>query len=109
MHLVDQDLVDLVHHRIHRLGAEFLGEGREALHVAEQDRDLPLLALDFVPLGEDLLGDAGRQVPLDLGDLFVEGELFGNGRGWLGQVVAAVSAELELGRIGIIALRTDLF
>jgi hypothetical protein len=93
MDLVDEDLIYLVHHRIHRLRAEFFRQGREALHVAEHHRDLALLPFDLVPLGEDLFDDAGREVLLDLGDLFVEGELFGNGRGWLGQVVAAVTTK----------------
>jgi len=30
---------------------------------------------------------------------FVEGEFFGNGRGWLGQVVPAVTAELIRGNV----------
>ena len=77
MDLMDEDLVDLVHQGIDRLRAEFLGQGREALHVAEHDRDLLAFPFDLVPLGEDLLGDAGGQVLLDLGDLLVKGEVFG--------------------------------
>ena len=36
-----------------------------------------MLALDLVPLGEDLLGEALGQITLDLGDLFAGGEVFG--------------------------------
>ena len=75
--LPEENLVDLVHQGVDRLGAQFLGERGKTFHVAEHDRDLLALPFDLVPLGEDLLGDPLGQVFPDLGDLLVGGEVFG--------------------------------
>jgi len=80
------------------VSAEFLGERREALHVAEQDGHLALFPLDPVPLERNFsVIPEGRYFWILA--IFSSKESFlGNGRGWLGQVVTAVAAKLIKGR-----------
>jgi hypothetical protein len=76
---VDLDLVDRIHEAEGVFRAELLGEWCEPLQVAEHDGDVLPLAFDLVSLSEDLLGQALREVTLDLGEFVVGGEVSG---GW---------------------------
>jgi hypothetical protein len=57
MDIVDEDLIDFIHHCINRLGTKFLGQGRKTFHVTEHHLYLALFSLDSVSLGKDLLGN----------------------------------------------------
>lgn len=109
MGLVDEDLVDLSIMAYMVSGPSFSEEGGKALHVAEEHhRDLSLLPLNPVPLGEDLLGDARRKVFLNLCNLLVEGgEVLAGGFGVKRKIVAAFAAELASRLIDRLACWAD--
>jgi hypothetical protein len=60
VYLVDEDLVHLIHKGVDPLRTELFGKRREPNHVAEENGDLSLLALNPIPLGKDLFGEAFR-------------------------------------------------
>ena len=94
MDLMDENLVDLIHHAVHFFGAKFISKGCKSFHVAEHDGDLFSFTFDLVPLGEYLLGDASGKVFLNLLNLLIKGEFFAGGFGGKCEVVAAVIAEI---------------
>lgn len=65
------------------------------------------LPLDPITLGEDLLGQAFREVALDLCELLVKGEVFGGLGGGLRQGLTAFTAELC--SLGILELAFGAF
>ena len=109
--LVDEQLEDLIHERKGLLWAELFGERREPLHVHEHDGDVSPLSLYSVPLREDLFSQAAGEILLNLGKLFVKGEVF-----WQDEC-AAVRSDCgrtlrricNLGWIGGVAVGADHF
>ena len=100
MDLVDYQLEDLIHQRKGLLGTQLLGEWRKALHVHKHDGDVSPLSLYAVSLREDLLSQSTGQILLNLGKLFIKGEVFRKGGDRRrGQVVAALAAKLFVRQI----------
>jgi hypothetical protein len=56
MDFVDKDFIDSVHQGVSFFGTELFGERYKSRQIAEQDRDLPFLPLDPIPLCQDFLG-----------------------------------------------------
>ena len=70
----------MIHERKGLLWAELFGERSKPFHVNEHDGDVPPLSLYSVPLREDLFSQAAGEILLDLGKLFIKGEVSLAGR-----------------------------
>jgi hypothetical protein len=76
MNLVDEDLKDLVHERVHFLMANHFREGGKPHDVAEQDGYLFPFPFDPVFMRQDLLGQPLGKVLLNLGQFFIPAKVF---------------------------------
>ncbi len=106
--LVNEDLVNLVHHLIGFLSAESLRETGKSLHVAEHHRDQLTLTLYSVLLGQDLLGEIFGKVSLNFYQLLIKGEFFGSWLGREAEVKATFTTKFVPGKAFRAAVRADL-
>ena len=76
MDFVDEDPEDPIHESECLLRTESLSQRRETLHVDKHDGDMSPLSFYAVSLRQDLFCQATGEILLDLGKLFIKGEIF---------------------------------
>src|SRR4029453_6316729 len=85
---------------VHLFGVELFRDGGEPRDVSEQDRHLLAFAGKRRPGGENFLGEVRWRVALG-------GSEAGGWRGWWGQGLTALMAELVGGRVARAAVRAE--
>ena len=63
---MNKDFVDLVHETVGLLGAKLFHHHGKAFHIAEHNGNLPVFALDFVFLTQNLFSEACGKIALNL-------------------------------------------
>jgi hypothetical protein len=76
VNFVNEDFEDLIHEAECLFRTESLSQRSKTLHVHEHDGDVPPLSFYPLSLSEDLFREATGEILLDLGKLFIEGEVF---------------------------------